>query len=175
MPWRRSHVHPSDSSTQVRWVQASTTSWSSTVATLLPVHVTFDSHLVDSEWTGRRRRAPLPSKSSVVCRPKRCLAVCLRPSTEEIKSAFRELQRGLFSFPCAAPKPPLAIIQSRRASCLIAVRCQQHTVLLALCFSLSFAPSLAALSEDEPRSHELLNGLAGYLSALLFVRSNTRE
>ncbi|CAM9962804.1 unnamed protein product [Pylaiella littoralis] len=32
-----------------------------------------------------------------------------------------------------------------------------------------------ALSEDEPRSHDILNGLAGYLSALLFVRANTRE
>ena len=32
-----------------------------------------------------------------------------------------------------------------------------------------------ALSEDEPRSHDVLNGLAGYLSALLFVRTNTRE
>lgn len=44
-----------------------------------------------------------------------------------------------------------------------------------MCVKNAFEKINAALSKDEPRSHDVLNGLAGYLSALLFVRANTRE
>ncbi|CAN0094198.1 unnamed protein product, partial [Ectocarpus fasciculatus] len=47
-------------------------------------------------------------------------------------------------------------------------RCRRHAREVA-------AMEELALSEDEVRSHDVLNGLAGYLSALLFIRSNTRE
>ncbi|CAM9171718.1 unnamed protein product [Ectocarpus sp. 12 AP-2014] len=47
-------------------------------------------------------------------------------------------------------------------------RCRRHAREVA-------AMEELALSEGELRSHDVLNGLAGYLSALLFIRANTRE